>query len=254
VGAVVAAVALVAAAGGAAVYATSGDEAPSGGQSPSPAPATTATGGPQPTPSAAAGPGAALASRIERTAARRPSASFSFRRTGCCGPAVSAKGQFRLLNGREPAYTMIVSGASPQTRRAARAILIGETAYVRAGSDWRTISSATAQTQGYAPLATGVRWGTSVTSVTTLVKESSTLRRSGRTYQGVVPVARLADGPFYGDLARATGAEQVGFVLTLDPAGLPRQLRITVGQGAKSVVLTTSYGAWGKRVSITAPR
>ncbi|SEG29449.1 Protein kinase domain-containing protein [Thermomonospora echinospora] len=257
VGAAAAVLVIAAALGAVAINSAGGDdEGASGRQTASPTPPT-ATGSPQPTPSATApatGAGTALAARIERTAARRPSASFSFRRTGCCGPAVSARGQLRLLNGRDPAYSMLVSGATPQTRRAARTILLGETAYVRIGADWRPVSSASTQRQGYAPLAAEVRRSTSVTSVTALVKESTTLRRSGHVYRGVAPVAELTDGPLFGDLGRATGAKEVSFVLALDSAGLPRQIRITVGTGAKSVVLTTSYAGWGKRVSIKAPR
>lgn len=245
------AVAAIALAGGAVHVLSGGQDRPGGQDVLLP---TAAAEGPRPDLSPTPGPGAALAARIERTAARHPSASFSFRRSGCCGAAVTAKGRFRLVSGGEPAYSMLVSSSDPQTRRTARTILIDDTAYVRTGASWQPVPSAGAQTQGYAPLAAGVRGGTSVANVAKLVQGSTSLRQVGRTYRGVVPMAALVDEPLYNDLTRATGAKRAVFALALDSSGLPHRLHVTVGSGDKAVTLRTAYARWGQPVSITAPR
>ncbi|WP_161602625.1 serine/threonine-protein kinase [Thermomonospora catenispora] len=201
-------------------------------------------------------PADALAARIITATTRRPSASFTYRGKGCCGADATAKGTFAVRPGRPPAYTMTASGPARQTRKAARVILIDETAHVRRGDGWREVpvSTRSASAQGHAPLAARIRECTSVDHVVALVQKSTDLRRTGRTYRGTVAVAQLGAAHPYAAIARAAKTERLTYALVLDAAGLPSRLTVTIGSGRTRAVLTTAYGNWGKRVVIDAPR
>ncbi|WP_344950208.1 serine/threonine-protein kinase [Actinomadura miaoliensis] len=229
---------------------------------PPPSPATSGT----PSPALPAGPGpvnpaaaAALATQVEQAVARTPSGAFSYRRTG--GAAIKAQGSFALAAAASPSYQMSVSGQGADVRRPAQARLVADTTYLRSRNTWRP-AGANPRTRGYVNLVSHVRWSSSVSNVTTLLRTSTSLRKTGAsTYQGAVPLARLAQapglGPLYAEVARATGAQQVTFVVQFDSAMRPLQIRVrAAGSGAKprSQLLHTSYSRWGQKVSIPAPR
>ncbi|MBA9001433.1 serine/threonine-protein kinase [Thermomonospora cellulosilytica] len=251
VGSIAAIVVVTAVAGASVVYGMD-----RGGPSPAQTVSPTVAAPPASTPAAspAQSPADALAARITTAAAQRPSASFSYQGKGCCGANATAKGTFAVRPGQVPAYTMTASSPARQTRKAARVILIGETAHVRQGDRWRQVPASPGQAQGYAPLAARVRECTSVDHVVALAGESTDLRRSGRTYRGTVAVARLGDAHPYAAIARAARTDRLTYTLVLDAAGLPSRLTVTIGTGRTRAVLTTAYGDWGRRVAIDAPR
>ncbi|GLZ15209.1 hypothetical protein Acsp04_54440 [Actinomadura sp. NBRC 104425] len=261
VAAVVAGVVVVGGAGGAALAFGSGDDGKKAVQPP-PSPATSGT----PTPALPAGPGpvnpaaaAALAAQVEQAVARTPTGAFSYRRTG--GSAIKAQGSFAQATAASPSYQMSVSGQGANVRRTAQARLVADTTYLRSRNTWRPAGN-NARTRGYVNLVSHVRWSSSVSNVTTLLRTSTSLRKTNATtYQGTVPLARLSQapglGPLYAEVARTTGAQQVTFVMQFDGAMRPLQVRVrAAGPGAKprSQLLHTSYSRWGQKVSITAPR
>ncbi|HEX2313829.1 MAG TPA: hypothetical protein VHJ17_08855, partial [Thermomonospora sp.] len=239
-------------AAGAVLYGMDGGGGASDEQTVSPSPVPSGPSAARPTPTVAPGTdGKALAARIERSALRRPGVSFVHRQTGA-GTTVSARGTFRVMPGREASYSMLVSGGSPKLRRATQTVLVGSTGYVRVGRRWQTVPGASRRTDGYAPLAARVRAMTSVDGVTALLERSTALDGGARGYRGVIPAGQL--GAPYAELVRLTGARQAGFVVTLDGAGLPRQVRVTLGGGPRAVTVQTTYTGWGRRVTIKAPR
>jgi serine/threonine-protein kinase len=139
-------------------------------------------------------------------------------------------------------------------------MLVRDTTYVMSGKTWRPAATNT-RSRSYATLAAHVRWGSSVTNVTTLLRSSTSLRKTGLTYKGTVPIARLSQapdlGPVYAELARVTGAQQVTFAVRLDRAKRPLQVWVgATGPGDKprTQTLQTTYSRWGQKVAIAAPR
>ncbi|MFC5748645.1 serine/threonine-protein kinase [Actinomadura rugatobispora] len=199
----------------------------------------------------------ALATRIEQATAQAPGASFSYRRTGCCGAAALAKGTFGLVPNGSPSYAMSVSG-SGETRRSARAILVGDVAYVMAGKAWRS-APADGQGAGYPSLVAQARWGSSVVNITALLQASTSFKKVDQVYQGTAPLDRLSRiqtvGSMYGRLAGATGAQHVAFALRLDRAGRPAHLwfRAQGTDKARTQVVQATYTGWGRRAAIAAP-
>ncbi|GLW65835.1 hypothetical protein Arub01_40790 [Actinomadura rubrobrunea] len=259
----VAGVVVVGAAGGAAALALGGGDDARKAAQPPPSPATTGT----PSPALPSGPGpvnaaaaAALAGQVEQAVGRTPSGAFGYRRTGA-GGVIKAQGTFTLAPAASPAYQLSVSGQSKDVRRPAHARVVANVTYLRSGKAWRPVGSG-ARARAYANLVSHVRWSSSVSNVAALLRSSTDLRKtSASSYQGTAPLSRLAAtpglGPLYAEMARATGAQQVTFVVQLDGAMRPVQLRVkAVGPGAKprSQLLHTNFSRWGQKVSIPAPR
>ncbi|MFI6513944.1 serine/threonine-protein kinase [Spirillospora sp. NPDC050679] len=214
-------------------------------------PRPTTSGSPQPvTPPPAQLPEAAvLAQRIEQGTGRTPGAAFAFRRSGCCGGPINARGSLSLAPGAPESYAMTVTG-SADTRKPAPVVLVRDTAYVRAGKKWRPLP---AQTRGYPALAAQARAGSSPANVPALLKAATVFKKAGAVYQGSAAVDRLAQTPLFAELARATGARQVSFAVRVDQAGRPTHVWVKVGTGAKAQVLSTTYTGWSRK-AVTAPR
>ncbi|WP_433329644.1 serine/threonine-protein kinase [Spirillospora sp. CA-294931] len=201
---------------------------------------------------------AALAGRIGQATSRAPSASFTYRRTGCCGVTTGARGSFALARSGPPSYTMTVSG-SGDARRPARAVVLRDVAFVRAGKTWQQ-SPAQARAKGYPALAAQARWASSMANLNKLLESSTAFRKAKQVYLGSAPIDQLSAlpdvGPLYAELATATGARQVSFAVRLDRGLRPVHVWIKVqGQDkARAQVLQSTYSGWGRRVAITAPR
>ncbi|MFC4912120.1 protein kinase domain-containing protein [Actinomadura gamaensis] len=197
------------------------------------------------------GPGAALAAQIRDATTRTPAATFSFRRTGP-GVNVTAHGSFTLVTGGEPSYTMQLAGTG-DTKRTGRAVVIGDSAYVRAGKGWRQLPVAA---KGYPALAAQIRAAGSVPAVTALLENSTKFQHNGPVYQGTAALDVLGRQPGFGDLyaelARATGAREVTFFLRLDKANRPVQLKLRAG--AKPHWLLTTYTDWARKPPIAVPK
>ncbi|GAA2606802.1 serine/threonine-protein kinase [Actinomadura fulvescens] len=219
-------------------------------EDPRPEPSPAGSGSPAPTASAAP-LAASLADRMGKATAKSPSASFTFRRTGCCGGSAWAQGSFRMVPGAAPSYTMTVTGGTKALRKRTRAVLVGGSAYVQAGKRWQNASLAGGG-RGYAALAGQVRSGTAAGNVVALLRASTSLNQAGGIYRGTVPVSALGSAELT-QVASAVKARQVTFALRLDRAGLPAQIRIKVGQGGRVQWLHTSYANWGRTGSINAP-
>ncbi|MFI0452252.1 serine/threonine-protein kinase [Actinomadura sp. 6N118] len=247
VAALVAGVVIIGGVLGAAVVHASQDEDP-----PRPDPSPAGSGSPAPTTPGTTS-AAALADRVGKATAETPGASFSFRRTGCCGGSAWAQGSFQIVQGAAPSYTMTVTGSTKALRKRTRAVLVGGSAYVQAGKRWQNASLAGGG-RGYAALAGQVRAGSAAGNVVALLQASTSLKEAGGIYRGTVPVSALSQNPELTQLASAVKAKQVAFALRLDQTGLPVQIRIKVGQGGRSQVLQTSYSNWGKVGSINAPQ
>jgi serine/threonine protein kinase len=225
-----------------------------------PAPTTPASNG-TPTPAIPQEPAnpaaAALAARVDQATTRTPGASFVYRRSGCCGGAASAKGMLQLMPGGTPSYNMTISGKG-DTRRATRAMLVGETAYIMADKRWSQ-TPIDAQSPGYPGLIAHARWGSTVANVTALLRTSDSFKKAGDIYRGTSPVDGLtqvpAVGALYAQLAQATGAERVSFALKVDRVGRPVQLWFKV-QGmdkANAQTVSATYSGWGRKVNVTPP-
>jgi hypothetical protein len=248
----------------------------SGGASPaqSASPLTTPT---QPPMSAAAPKAtpqprtpAELADVITKAAAAQRSATFVHRRDACCGAATAARGVFSFTPSAPTAYDMTVWSAArrdPYAKRT-RTVLVGDIAYVAAGS-WHPTRAAAVPTaaradatRGYASIAAQTRWGTSVQDIQALLRSTRTLNRAGLTYSGSASLSTLARdgsvGPLYAPFAASPGGAQVAFRVRVDRDFLPRSLQVTVtpraGGRARSQVFRTTYSGWGRKVSIRAPR
>jgi protein kinase-like protein len=254
---------IVAAGGlGAAVYGMERENRPA---NPPPAAATPPPVTPSATPTVSASPSGpanavnppVLADRIDRAAGHQ-GAAFVHRRTGCCVPAASAQGVFRVASGADP-YQLTLSSLTTELRRPTTARLVGDVGYVQLGGQWQPVPQVGRQTRGYAALAARVRWSSSVANITALLDAAATVRRTGRTFRGTVALARLTGqrevGPLYTELARASRADRVTFAITLDAKDLPRQLAVTLQPpSGRPLVLNTQYSGWGRGVAITAPR
>lgn len=199
---------------------------------------------------------APLIAHIEQATSQTPSAAFSFRRTGCCGTPASGRGMLGIVKGGPASYSMSVSG-SGATRKAVRAVLVQDTVYLRAGKRWRRSPMSG---RGYPALAGQVRMGSSVATMTSLLRSATTLRRAGAAYQGEAPVERLTGvsgvGPMYAEMARATGARQFSFVIRLDRGNRPVKFSLRAQGPAmgRSELLQASYSAWGRNAPIKSPR
>ncbi|WP_192809556.1 serine/threonine-protein kinase [Actinomadura rudentiformis] len=247
VAALVAGVVIIGGVLGAAVVHASQDE-----DAPRPDPSPAGSGSPAPA-SPGATPGATLADKVSKATAETPGASFSYRRSGCCGGPAWAQGSFRIVQGAAPSYSMTVSASTKALRKRTRAVLVGGSAYVQAGKRWQNASLAGGG-RGYAALAGQVRAGSAAGNVAALLQATTSLQEAGGIYRGTVPVSALTQSPELTQLASAVKAKQVQFALRLDRNGLPVQIRIKVGQGGRSQLLQTSYSNWGKAGSINAPQ
>ncbi|WP_329518583.1 serine/threonine protein kinase [Spirillospora sp. NBC_01491] len=246
VGAVAAIVVVIGGAVGAATLLGDGEEQPE------PTPAQSSS----PQPAAPANPEAAqLIEHINTATSRTPNAAFTFKRSGCCGAPASARGSLGLVANAPASYSMTVSGAA-EAHRTAFTVLVGDTVYVRSGKTWRPSPTAG---PGYPALAGQVRSGTSMQSVSSLLQASTTLRKTGDRWQGSAPLAALSQdpvvGPLYGEMAKATGARQVGFALRVDRASRPVQLWLKAQGPVKNraQVLQASYTGWTRKAPISAP-
>ncbi|MFC6879781.1 MULTISPECIES: serine/threonine-protein kinase [Actinomadura] len=198
---------------------------------------------------------ARLVERINQATARTPSASFGFRRSGCCNAGTNARGALGLVRTGPASYSMTVTGTG-EVRRPARTVLVGDTAYLRAGKKWRP---APASGRGYPALAAQVRSGSSVQNVTSLLGASTVLRKTGAVWRGDAPLAALSQaagvGPLYAEIARATGAQQVGFALRLDRADRPVRLWLKAqGPAKRAQIVSATYSGWARKAPIAAPR
>ncbi|MFI0352416.1 protein kinase [Actinomadura sp. 9N407] len=225
-----------------------------------PAPATPATSG-TPTPAIPPDPtdpaAAALADGITQATARTPGASFAYRRSGCCGGAASGKGLLKVVPEGSPSYNMTISGTG-DTRRATRAVIVGETAHIMVGKKW-TQAPVDGQAPGFPGLIAHARWSSTVANVTALLRSSDTFKEAGGVYRGTAPTGDLAQvpavGALYAQLAQATGAQKVAFALKVDRANRPVHLwfKIQGTDKAHAQTVSTTYSGWGRKVAITAP-
>ncbi|WP_051107864.1 serine/threonine-protein kinase [Actinomadura atramentaria] len=228
-----------------------------GKDTPPPSPATSGSPSPVPTVDPALAEAASLAGRVEQAVARPAGATFTFHRTGCCG-AATAQGTLGLLDAAPASYSMTVAG-SGGTKKAGKSIVIKDTTYLRAGGKWRSVAY-DPRAHGYSGLAAQIRQGSSVANVPALLRSSTAFRRTAKGYEGTAPIAKLAQvqgvGDLFTDLARRTGAKEVVYTVQLDRAGRPlRVVFRTYGTPkARTQAYQTTYGSWGRKVTISAPR
>ncbi|MCW2899730.1 MAG: serine/threonine protein kinase [Streptosporangiaceae bacterium] len=218
-------------------------------------------------PSATPATPAELALAIRQAAAKSPGAAFTHRRDACCGDATAARGVFSSTPARPVSYDMTVWSPAPGDRsgRRTRTIVVGDTAYIAAGSGWRPVPAVRkgkrADVTGtYAALAAQTRWGSSVPNILALLRSSRTVTRSGLTYSGIASLQLLARdgsvGPLYAGFAGSGGA-RVAFTVRVGQDYLPRTLQVTVtprtGGDARAQVFRTTYSGWGRPVAIDVP-
>ncbi|RSN48943.1 serine/threonine-protein kinase [Actinomadura sp. WAC 06369] len=194
---------------------------------------------------------APLVARIEQATAQAPGAKFDFARDG--EGAVRAKGTFAVVPGALPSYAMTVRGTG-ETKSAGKTIVVGDRFHGEVSRKWRPLPG----NHPYAALTEQVRRGSSVATVTSLLRTATELRKDGDVYKGAAPAAALAQvpnvGPLYASLTRTTGAATVDFAIRLDRLNRPAALWLRAGQAkAKHAVLQTTYADWGGK-DVKAPR
>ncbi|WP_395109124.1 serine/threonine-protein kinase [Actinomadura sp. SCN-SB] len=221
-------------------------------------PATSESTRPAAPPGPADPAAAALATRVQQATSQASGASFTYKRAGCCGGKAAAKGTFNLVNGSSPSYSMNVAGTG-ETRRATRAVLVGDVSYIMVGRTWRTIPAG-GQSSGYPALAAQARSASAVSNIVALLNSSTTFKREGQIYKGTAPMDRLTRlpeiGPLYTQLVSVSGAQQVSFALRLDRAGRPAQLwfRAAGTEKTRTQTISANYAKWGRAKVIAAPR
>ncbi|MFD0901521.1 serine/threonine-protein kinase [Actinomadura sediminis] len=194
---------------------------------------------------------APLVVRIEQATAQAPGAKFDFARDG--EGAVRAKGTFAVVPGALPSYAMTVRGTG-ETKSAGNTIVVGDRFHGEVSRKWRPLPA----DHPYAALTEQVRRGSSVATVTALLRTATELRKEGDVYKGAAPAADLAKvpvvGPLYASLTRTTGAATVDFAIRLDRLDRPAALWLRAGAPqARHAVLQTTYADWGRK-DVKAPR
>ncbi|MBE1531688.1 serine/threonine-protein kinase [Actinomadura algeriensis] len=193
---------------------------------------------------------APLVARVEQATAQAPGAKFDFARDG--EGAVRAKGTFAVVPGARPSYAMTVKGTG-DARNAGKTLVVGDRFHGEVSREWRPLPA----DNPYAALTEQVRRGTSVATVTSLLRTATELRKDGDVYKGAAPAGTLAQvpgvGPLYASLSRTTGAPTVDFAIRLDRLNRPAALWLRSGDPkAKHAVLQTTYADWGRK-SVKAP-
>ncbi|MFV2211457.1 serine/threonine-protein kinase [Actinomadura sp. LOL_016] len=248
IGAGVATLAVIAGAAVGATMLTGGEKRDPVAAPPTPAQQST---GPQPVlPEGGVDP-VPLITRIEQATARAPGAAFDFARDG--EGAVRAKGTFAVVPGARPSYAMTVRGTG-DARSAGKTIVVGDRFHGEVSRKWRALPGK----NPYAALTEQVRQGSSVTTVTSLLRTATELRKDGDVYKGAAPAAALAQvpgvGPLYASLTRTTGAATVEFAIRIDRLNRPAALWMRAGEPkARHAVLQTTYADWGRK-SVKSPR
>ncbi|MBW8485035.1 serine/threonine-protein kinase [Actinomadura parmotrematis] len=200
-----------------------------------------------------AGPdGAALAARIDAAVAKTPGGTFSFRRAGAA--PLTARGSFSLPPADPAGSESMTVAGSGGTRRAARAVVVRGTVYLRVGKAWRKYKAG--GTRGYAGAVSQARLGSSAANAATLLRAADAVALGKDGYTGTAAIDKLAAapgvGPFFAELGRA-GVKQVAFTVRLDKASHPvRVVFKTTGTG-KAQTFTTTYSGWNKR-AVAAPK
>lgn len=249
------AVLVVAGAGASAMTLLGGDEKPPPDPVPTPAQSST----PQPTLPVGGVDPAPLVAQIDQAVAQAPGAVFSYWQSGCCGFPASAKGTFGLAQGGQASYSLTLAGAG-SARKPVRAVIVQDRLYLRAGGKWK---AAALGGSGYSAAADQVRKGSSITNLTTLLRSATKLTKSpptesGTIYEGEAPAAKLAQapgiGPMYGQMAEATGVQDIAFAIKLDAGHRPTKFWIRAGpEDGRKQKISGSYTKWGRKPLIQAP-
>ncbi|OLT11830.1 hypothetical protein BJF79_23290 [Actinomadura sp. CNU-125] len=157
-----------------------------------------------------------------------------------------------MVQGARPSYAMTVRGTG-DTKNPGKTIVVGDRFHGEVSRKWRPLAA----DNPYAALTEQVRRGTSVATVTSLLRSATELRKDGDVYKGAAPAGPLAQvpgvGPLYASLTRTTGAATIDFAIRLDRLNRPAALWLRAGDPkAEHAVLQTTYADWGRK-SVKAP-